>query len=166
MPTGGAHRILMFVTPGPVTPSPWLRLFAGVHLRSSAERAVYAVVAGGPERAWSSAEVARHAALELHEVDQVLRRFAGAGIVECSDDGRVRRYRWAAAMAYLFDDVQMVAGPGTSLDPVCGMPVPVGSPYRRDGAGGLVLFCSAVCVARYDAAVRRGGSRPSDRLSQ
>lgn len=141
-----------------MTPSPWLRAFAAVHLRSDAERAVYSVVAGGLERVWSSAEVARHAALELHEADQVLRRFAAAGILESSEDGRIRRFRWAPAMAYLFDAAPMVTDPDVALDPVCGMPVPVDSPHRRERPDGFVLFCSPVCVARYDAAQRRGAA--------
>lgn len=144
--------------PRPVVPSAQLRRFAATHLRSRPARAVYAIVAGGPDRPWSAAEVARHSALDVHEVDRVLRRFAAAGIVEAAAGGRGWRYRWAPGMAYLFDDSSPGVGPDAVVDPVCGMPVPVDSPHRRDGTDGVpVLFCSLVCLVRYDATTGRGG---------
>ena len=44
--------------------------FAPVHLPSNAERAIYPVLAGAPDRAWTAGEVAAAASVSHHEADQ------------------------------------------------------------------------------------------------
>lgn len=40
----------------------------------------------------------------------------------------------------------------TGTDPVCGMKVPLGSPYRNSEHGADIVFCSAHCRDRFAAA--------------
>lgn len=113
------------------------------------------MVAGAPDFRWSVAEVARHAQVARHEAGSVLRRFAAAGIVIAEIAGRSRLYRWAPAMAYLFDDHPLQASREQVLDPVCGMPVDPATPHRRERADGTpVLLCSLQCAMRFDAGNR------------
>lgn len=100
--------------------------FAKAHLPSKAERTIYPVLAGAPDRDWTAGEVAATAGVSHHEADQALRRFASAGIVDHSHvRGQSHRYRWHPDMGYLRQGD--VSGP--AIDPVCGMPVP--PPGRR-----------------------------------
>lgn len=124
--------------------------FARAHLGDRAERAVYAVVAAGPPAEWSAGEVAAHAGVSHHQADQVLRRFAAAGIVERVAT-RPHRYLWAPAMAYLFDGR---TGDGDPIDPVCGMPVPFGTTHIARDGDREVRFCSLPCLVRWRRATR------------
>ncbi len=108
--------------------------FAKAHLPSKAERTIYPVLAGAPDRDWTAGEVAATAGVSHHEADQALRRFASAGIVDHSHvRGQSHRYRWHPDMGYLRQGD--VSGP--AIDPVCGMPVPprdaAHRPRRRHG---------------------------------
>ena len=58
--------------------------------------------------------------------------------------------------------------PTTATDPVCGMTVPLTSPYRYEAHGGTVVFCSAGCRDRFAADPSRylstaAGSLPARR---
>ena len=143
--------------PRPVVPSAQLRRFAATHLRSRPARAVYAIVAGGPDRPWSAAEVARHSALDVHEVDRVLRRFAAAGIVEAAAGGRGWRYRWAPGMAYLFDDSSPGVGPDAVVDPVC-VACRFRSTRRTGATGPMGCRCCSARSYASSATTRRPGA--------
>ena len=130
--------------------------FARAHLPSGAERAVYRILAGTPDREWLAGEVAAAAGGDHHETDQALRRFASAGIVaDTPSRGHGHRYRWHPAMAYLRDgDVD-----DTATDPVCGMPVPHGVPHTANDGDREVRFCSLPCLVRWTSDRRRGQVR-------
>lgn len=133
--------------------------FAAAHLRDRTSRAVYLVVTTGRTRWWTSAGVARHTRTDPHEVDQELRRFAAAGIVEPSAAaGRATRYRWRNEMDYLLT-LGPADGPG-DIDPECGMPVPAGTPHELRAADGTVTrFCSLPCLLRFRRRHRTDGHR-------
>lgn len=126
--------------------------FAKAHLPSKAERTIYPVLAGAPERDWTAGEVAPAAGVSHHEADQALRRFASAGIVDHSHvRGQGHRYRWHPDMAYLRQgDVS-----GAAIDPVCGMPVPPGTPHTAHDGDADVSFCSLPCLVRWRSDRRR-----------
>ena len=126
--------------------------FVRAHLPTDSERAVFWVLAESEAMTWTVPAVARDARISDHYADQVLRRFASAGIVERVDDGRPRRYRWRAEMSYFHHH----AAPVGTLDPVCGMPVPPDSAHRAvDDGGNDVAFCSVPCLVRWRHAHRR-----------
>jgi YHS domain-containing protein len=131
-------------------------VFARTHLRSAAERAIFAVVASAAGHWWSAAaaaRAARQAHVTEHETDQTLRRFAAAGIVEQRADADGRRYRYRAEMAYLHDDTDL---DDELRDPVCGMPVAADAPHTaNDDEGHTVRFCSILCLLRWQRARRR-----------
>lgn len=125
-------------------------LFAGVHLRTVAERRVYAAVAGAPERVWPVGDVAAQAQVSHREADEALRRFLAAGIVDRIDAAH-RRYRWSAAMRYLATpDMQ-----DDSIDPVCGMPVDGTTAHVVEHDGVMLRFCSLPCVVLWRSTHRR-----------
>jgi len=126
--------------------------FARAHLPGKTERAVYPVVASTPDRDWTPGEVAAAAGVSHHEADQTLRRFAAAGIVDHRRvPGHGHRYRWHAEMAYLRDgDLE-----GLTIDPVCGMPVPPGTPHTALDGDEVLRFCSLACLVRWRSNRRR-----------
>ena len=129
------------------------RRFARAHLPTAVDRAVFGVIADSETTTWTVAVVARDACVSALETDQVLRRFAAAGILERVDDkGRPRRYRWRPAMSYL----RRGTSPTGSPDPVCGMPVASDSAHRAVGDDGEeMLFCSLPCLVRWRRATAR-----------
>lgn len=135
-------------------PSPF-RALAQAHLRTPAERAVFAVLAG--TRLWWTADsAARAAGVGGLDADQALRRFAAAGIVDQDAGTAGRRYRYRAEMDYLHGD----ADPDDELrDPVCGMPVAADTPHVADDHGRVVRFCSIPCLTRWRRAQGRGRTR-------
>lgn len=126
--------------------------FAKVHLATNAERAIYPVLGGAPDRDWTAGEVAAAARVSHHEADQALRRFAAANIVDHTHvRGQGHRYRWHPDMGYLHQGGEV----GPAIDPVCGMPVPAGAPHTaRDGETD-VSFCSLPCLVRWTSGQRR-----------
>lgn len=136
-----------------MAPEP-LGRFARAHLRTPAQQAVYQTVASDPEATWSAAEIAAHTRLAHHDIGQVLRSFAAAGILrETASPGRDRRYRWRPELRYLLDGS---APRAEFIDPVCGMPVDPDTPHTgRDASGALVRFCSPYCGAAYRGRRRR-----------
>jgi YHS domain-containing protein len=130
--------------------------FMGAHLPTAVERGVFWVLAGSLSEVWTAVGVAREARVSDHEADEALRRFAAAGILERLDDpGQPRRYRWRPEMSYLHEG----SDPPGRIDPVCGMPVPAGSPHiAQDEGEGEVVFCSLPCLVRWRSE-HRGGSR-------
>ena len=126
--------------------------FARAHLPGKIERAIYPVVASTPDRDWAPGEVAAAAGVSNHEADQALRRFASAGIVDHRHvRGHGHRYRWHADMAYLRgDDIE-----GLAIDPVCGMPVPPGTPHTAVDGDDVLQFCSLACLVRWRSNRRR-----------
>lgn len=137
--------------------------FAKVHLPTSAERAMYPVLAGGPDRDWTAGELAAAARVSHHEADQALRRFASAGIVHHTHvRGHGHHYRWHPDMDYL----RLGADEGAAIDPVCGMPIPPGAPHTALDGGTEIRFCSLPCLVRWSSQRRRGpASRPSPATS-
>lgn len=133
--------------------TPWDR-FASAHLRTRAQRAVYRAVGSNPESWWSAVEIAKHAGFDHAEVDQVLRSFAGAGILhERTHPSGARLYCWYHELRYLFDGT---APRAELVDPVCGMPVAADSPHTgHDPTGATVAFCSRWCQAAHRARLRR-----------
>ena len=126
--------------------------FAKAHLPSRAERTIYPVLAGAPDRDWTAGEVAAAAGVSHHEADQALRRFASAGIVDHSHvRGQSHRYRWHPDMGYLRQGD--VSGP--AIDPVCGMPVPPGTPHTARDDDAEIRFCSLPCLVRWRSERRR-----------
>ena len=126
--------------------------FAKVHLPTNAERAIYPVLAGAPDRDWTAGEVAAAAGVSHHEADQALRRFASAGIVDHSHvRGQSHRYRWHPDMGYLREG----ADDGAAIDPVCGMPVPPGTPHTARADDTEIRFCSLPCLVRWRSDRRR-----------
>lgn len=127
---------------------------ARAHLRTRAERAVFAVVAASSGRWWSAPAAARAAGVDEIDADQALRRFGAAGIVEHEAGSAGNRYRYRAEMAYL-----SAAGDaeeeGELRDPVCGMPVAPDTPHVADDHGRVVRFCSLPCLVRWQRAQRR-----------
>jgi hypothetical protein len=129
--------------------------FAKVHLPTNAERAIYPVLAGAPDRDWTAGEVAAAAKVSHHEADQALRRFASAGIVDHTHArGHGHHYRWHPDMGYLREG----ADDGAAIDPVCGMPVPAGAPHTARDGDTEIRFCSLPCLVRWTSSQRR---RPS-----
>ena len=135
-------------------PSPY-RALAQAHLRTPAERAVFAVVASA-HRWWTTASAARAAKVGGLDADQALRRFAAAGIVDQESGTAGRRYRYRAAMGYLHADTDIDE---EVRDPVCGMPVAADTPHVADDHGRAVRFCSVSCLTRWQRAQRRGRTR-------
>lgn len=126
--------------------------FAKVHLPTNAERAIYPVLAADSDREWTAGEVAAAARVSHHEADQALRRFASAGIVDHSHvRGQGHRYRWHPDMSYLRQGFVS----GSAIDPVCGMPVPPGSPHTARDGDAEVSFCSLPCLVRWKSDRRR-----------
>ena len=119
--------------------------FAKAHLPSKTERTIYPVLAGAPDRDWAAGEVAAAAGVSHHEADQALRRFASAGIVHHRVRGQSHRYRWHPDMGYLRQGD--VSGP--AIDPVCGMPVPPGTPHTARDDDTEIRFCSLPCLVRW-----------------
>lgn len=134
--------------------SPAVLLFARAHLRSRAARAVYAVLAGGTDEWWSTEEVAGHVRLDAVEVDQTLRRFAAAGIVDERRDEHGPRYRWSAGMRYLFDTGDTGDTAAADVDPVCGMPVDASARFDLQVGERHLRFCSLECKLTYAARLR------------
>ena len=127
--------------------------FARVHLRTRAERAAYAVLAGAPDEVWTAEDVAEAVRLDPHEMDRTLRWFAAAGIVEAVRAERtVPGYRWRSSMSYLFGP----AGPAVETDPVCGMPVEPDGAYALMVGATTISFCSRRCLLLYQS----GSGRP------
>lgn len=124
--------------------------FARVHVTTGAERAVYLSLVGGSPGAYRSAdEIASEHGADPTEVEDALRRFEEAGIVESSEDRGRRRYRWCDDMRYLERGRRARSG---FVDPVCGMPVKHGTPHRlKDAEGGELGFCSSLCLAAFRA---------------
>lgn len=120
--------------------------FARAHLRTRDERAVYFTLVAESASSWSAEEMARLKDLDTGKTAAVLDRYAAVGIVDALDVPSGRRYRWRSDMTYLLG-----AEPGARpIDPVCGMTVHDETPYRaRDTIGRTRLFCSAVCLARF-----------------
>lgn len=135
-----------------------LAQFMGAHLPTAVERAVFWVLAGSSTEVWTVAAVATEARVSDHEADQALRRFTAAAILErINDPGHPRRYRWRPEMSYLHEG----RDPLGRIDPVCGMPVPAGSPHvAQDDDLGEIAFCSLPCLVRWRSE-HRGGSRRS-----
>lgn len=133
-------------------PSP-LQALARAHLRTRAERAVFAVVAGDPGRWWTAATAARGARVEELDADQTLRRFTAAGIVEQEAGSAGSRYRYRAEMAYLSTGGGADED-GELRDPVCGMPVSADTPHVADDHGRAVRFCSIPCLVRWQRSQR------------
>jgi len=132
---------------------------ARAHLRTRAERAVFAVVAASSGRWWTAPAAARAAGVDEIDADQALRRFGAAGIVE-QEPGRTAgsRYRYRTEMAYLS------AGGHTEedselRDPVCGMPVAPDTPHVADDHGRVVRFCSLPCLVRWQRSHRERRQR-------
>ena len=121
------------------------RLFAQAHLRSRAERAVYVALPPHGTDPLSVAELCAAAHLDHHDTDQVLRRFAAAGVAEVVEARGERRYRLRREAA------------GGVVDPVCGMVVPPGSGHEVDGDLGVARFCSVQCLMTW----RSAGGRPA-----
>jgi YHS domain-containing protein len=120
-----------------------------VHLRTSSERAVYFTLVAQLAESWSAVEIAGLKDVDLRTVEAVLARYTEAGVVDVVDSVTGLRYRWRSDMSYLF-------GAGSSavtvIDPVCGMTVADGTPYRlEDGSRTLWLFCSILCLATFKA---------------
>lgn len=134
---GGLASLLMRVPR-----EPW-EAFAGIHLATRAERAVFRRFARDPLASWSEAEIASAARLETSEVAWALERFREAGIVELVEG----RYRWRPELRYVFER----RDPGAELvDPVCGMPVAADAPLRaEDLLGRTERFCSERCMAAF-----------------
>lgn len=123
--------------------------FAEVHLRTSADRAVYFTLVAQLAESWSAVEIANLKDLDLGTVEAVLDRYAHAGVVDVVDSEIGLRYRWRSDMSYVFD---VGSGGRTMLDPVCGMTVTDWTPHRfEDGPKELWLFCSANCLATFRA---------------
>lgn len=129
--------------------------FARAHLTSPAHRAVYAVLSGAADDWWRPADVAAASRLGVHEIDVALRQLAAAGVVEARTPGDDPRYRWCL-------DLRSLAGPlrddEIDIDPICGMPVPVTSPFVTEDASGVHRFCSLRCMT----AARRARRARSD----
>lgn len=139
-----------------VTLSDRFVVFAGVHLRTSAERRVYAAMASTPELEWTVAQLAATAQVSHHEADEALRRFVAAGIADRTGSGPRRRYRWSATMAYLTATGTPVS---RDIDPVCGMPVDVEAKHVVEHGGDTIHFCSLPCLVLWRSNHRRDGSR-------
>ena len=132
--------------------------FARAHLPSTPERVIYPVLAGSPDRDWTAGDLAAAAGVSHNEADQALRRFAAAGIVHHTHmSGHGHRYRWGPEMAYLHDGTTIAL----PTDPVCGMPVPPGTPHTARDGDGQVRFCSLPCLVRWRSDQR--GGRPRHR---
>jgi len=131
------------------------RALAQVHLRTPAERAVFAVVTGG-RRWWTPASAARAASVDGLDADRALRRFAAAGIVDQEVGPAGRRYRYRAEMDYLQGDIDV---DDELRDPVCGMPVAADTPHVADDHGRVVRFCSVPCLTLWQRSQRRGPKR-------
>lgn len=131
------------------------RALAQAHLRTPAERAVFAVLAGA-RRWWTAAGAARAAGVGGLDADQALRRFAAAGIVDQDAGTAGRRYRYRAEMDYLHGDPDL---DDERRDPVCGMPVAADTPHVADDDGRVVRFCSIPCLTLWRRAQRRGQTR-------
>ena len=132
--------------------------FAGAHLTSETQRAVFRVLAGTQDRIWAATDVARDAHISDHEADLVLRKFRAAGIlVRVDEPGYPRHYRWPSEMAYLRDGSEPPPG---QLDPVCGMPVPPDSPHVAEHDGREIGFCSLSCLVLWRTQ-HRGRERPT-----
>ena len=126
--------------------------FAAADLPSNAERAIYPVLAGAPDHDWTPEAVAAAAGVSHHEADQALRRFASAGIVGHSHNRlHGHHYRWHPDMAYLREG----GVTGSTVDPVCGMPVGSGSPHTALDGDLDVSFCSLPCLVRWTTDRRR-----------
>lgn len=128
-----------------------LARFARAHLRSPAQRAVYATLAGAPTRATTARAIAERFPVDARQVDVVLRQFEAAGIAEPAGrtaDGQ-RRFRWRRTMAYLHTEDD----PPALLDPVCGMPLPPDTAYQEGGH----RFCSLRCHMAWRVAARSAG---------
>lgn len=120
--------------------------FVRAHLPATAERSVYAALAGSAEL-WTARTLAGAAGVSDREADQVLRRFTAAGIVErVEEPGQQRRYRWCPEMGYLIEDRSPSAA---RIDPVCGMPVPDGTAHVALDGDSEVAFCSLPCLVRW-----------------
>lgn len=125
--------------------------FAGAHLSSEIDWAVFWVLAASLNDVWTVASVAQDARVSDHEADQTLRRFLAAGILELADEhGRPPRYRWGKEMTYLHTGNQ----PPGLRDPVCGMPVRADSPYTAEDGDREVRFCSLPCLVRWRKGLR------------
>lgn len=135
--------------------------FAGKHLDTREERAVYLTLVGQEAESWSARELAERNHLDPDETKRVLESFEAASVVDTIDAPEDRRYRWRADMDYLFGEE------GDSpewVDPVCGMPVLANSPYVADDAYRRPRrFCSSLCLAAFRASPGRfSGPAPLD----
>ena len=124
---------------------------ARAHLRSPAQHAVYRAVGSNPDSWWTAAEIAAHSGLDHADIDQALRGFAGAGILDERTNASVGRlYRWHNDLRYVLGGSS--PPPEELVDPVCGMPVDPDTGYTaRNATGATVHFCSMWCRAAYRA---------------
>ncbi|HEV2071192.1 MAG TPA: hypothetical protein VGR26_15490 [Acidimicrobiales bacterium] len=127
-----------------------LARFARAHLRTPAQRAVYAALAGAPDAVTSARDIGEQFGVDAYAVDVALRQFQAAGIAEPGgrSPGGERLFRWAGSgMAYL----RTGEPPAThSIDPVCGMPVPDDTLYEESGHH----FCSRRCQTTWRVLAR------------
>jgi len=135
--------------------------FAQVHLRTSAEQAVYFTLVAQLAESWSAVEIAALKDLDVGTVQAVLDRYADASVVDVVDSAIGLRYRWCSDLSYLATEGS--AG-GTMIDPVCGMTTDGETPHwLEDGAGRLWLFCSSLCEATFRANPHDHGPAPEMR---
>jgi YHS domain-containing protein len=140
-----------------------LQQFIRTHLRTPAQRAVYAALGGSPERPLSVQDIAPLGRVDDYEIDVALRKFAAAGILErVVPEAGPAQYRWRDEMRYLFEAV-LPPNAEDVIDPVCGMPVAPESPHvLRDASGQAILFCSLDCLTIF----RIRGDTPGDWRSE
>lgn len=121
--------------------------FARAHLSTRAERAAYLALVGASTESRTPDELALGTGLEPAEFMGALDRFETAGIAEREEGPDGPRYRIRVEMVDPFQDPDASAA---WIDPVCGMPVIVDTPYRAtDDLGREQRFCSSVCLAGF-----------------
>lgn len=139
-----------------------LQQFIRTHLRTPAQRAVYAALGGSPEQPLSVQDIAPLVRVDAYEIDVALRQFAAAGILErVVPDAGPAQYRWHDEMRYLFEALPPNAE--DIIDPVCSMPVAPETPHvLRDASGQPIRFCSLGCLTIF----RTRGNTPDPCRSQ
>ena len=107
---------------------------------------------------WSAVEIASLKDIDVGTVEEVLDRYADAGVVDVVHSETGLHYRWRSDMSYLSRGGSSAV---TMIDPVCGMTTDGETPHRlEDGSGNLWLFCSSLCLATFQANPQSHGSAP------
>ena len=126
-----------------------LSRFARTHRSTRAELAVYLALDHHRPGFMSLDDIAQATSLSPEEVEEVLKSFGSAGILQEAWLSGEPLYRRHAEVDYLAADPDSSSA---HTDPVCGMRAPAYTPLvERDEHGNEHRFCSARCRAAFIA---------------